>query len=249
MRKDGEKNREASPEPFSPGVSVLLITYNGSDFINEQLISIINNLTKNDELVVIDDKSTDDTVRSVTALLDQCHFNTKLHVNYDNLGIQKNISKGIRLASNDIIVFSDQDDIWLDNKIKSVKKAFQNDLALYVHNAKYFGNRFQNINGETSFEHLKISKNLFRNLIRNQYIGCCMAINKRYFEIEVLNKIEKSVMHDWYLACYVMKNKLRIKIDNQIHILHRRHAKNLTPKKTSFKTKLVNRAKMVWILK
>jgi len=56
-------------------------------------------------------------------------------------------------------------------------------------------------------------------------------------------------MHDWYLACYAMKNKLRIKIDNQIHILHRRHAKNLTPKKTSFKTKLVNRAKMVWILK
>jgi len=241
-------NFDPHSEPSNLRVSVLMITYNGSKFINEQMISIIDNLTKDDELIVIDDKSTDDTVRYVEERLGQCHCNTQLHCNSENVGIQKNISRGIRLASNDIIVFSDQDDIWLENKIKFIKNAFQSDLALYVHNAKYFGNSLQNINGETSFENLKISKNLFKNLIRNQYIGCCMAIDKRYFEFGVLDKLEKSVMHDWYLACYAMKNKLRIKIDNQIHILHRRHAENLTPKKTSFKTKLIMRAKMVWIL-
>lgn len=232
-------------------VSVLLITYNGSAFIGEQLESIIQNLKKTDELIIIDDRSTDNTVELINAQLKHSDLNIKFHQNSENIGIQKNISKGIRLTSNDIVVFSDQDDIWLESKIDCIRHAFSSEIALYIHNAKYFGTSLttREINSETSFEHLKITKRLMKNLIRNGYIGCCMAINKNYFPISVLYKIEKSMMHDWYLACYAIKNKLPIIIDRKILLLHRRHAENLTPKKTSIKTKLIMRAKMAWSLK
>ena len=107
-------------------ISVCLATYNGEKYIKEQLDSILPQLSANDEIIISDDNSTDDTINIIRSLNDE---RIKIYVNKTK-GIVKNFENALNNASGDIIFLSDQDDVWKNDKVKKILSAFSSDNSL-----------------------------------------------------------------------------------------------------------------------
>lgn len=104
--------------------SVVLCTYNGSAFIADQLDSYRSQTSRPDEVIVCDDASSDDTVARVEAFARTVSFPVRIHVNPHNLGLDRNFAKSIELARGDLILPSDQDDVWRLDKIRTMRDVF-----------------------------------------------------------------------------------------------------------------------------
>lgn len=91
-------------------------TYNGETYLREQLDSIYGQTLVPDEVIVIDDCSTDGTVEILKEYSQR--YGLKYYINDTNLGFNKNFAKGISLANGDYICLSDQDDVWKPNKVE-----------------------------------------------------------------------------------------------------------------------------------
>ena len=101
-------------------VSVALAAYNGEKYIKEQLSSILEQLSEDDEIVVSLDPSTDGTKEAILSLNDS---RIKI-VDGEGKGLIKNFENAIKNCKNDLIFLCDQDDIWLPDKVERVKREF-----------------------------------------------------------------------------------------------------------------------------
>lgn len=108
-------------------LSVAMCTYNGEKYIREQLISIRNQTLPIDEIVVCDDCSEDDTVTLMEDLARQYDLPIQIYVNTWNHGYRKNFEQAICRCSGDIIFLSDQDDVWLPNKVETIIDYFNHN--------------------------------------------------------------------------------------------------------------------------
>ncbi len=97
-------------------ISVAICTYNGAKYVLEQLKSIENQIRIVDEIVVCDDISTDNTWHILCDFKKQTDIPTTLIKNEKQLGVMYNFQKAIENCTGDIILLSDQDDIWYPNK-------------------------------------------------------------------------------------------------------------------------------------
>lgn len=102
-----------------------MCTYNGANYLKEQLISIMTQIRLPDELVVCDDRSTDTTLDILDKFSKNAPFEAKVYHNEKKLGATKNFEKAISLCKGDIIFLSDQDDVWLPNKIEKLEHIFK----------------------------------------------------------------------------------------------------------------------------
>lgn len=96
-----------------------MCTYNGAEFLPAQLESIAAQSRQPDEIVICDDASTDETVSVIK------QFAATVQTNEKNLGSIKNFEKAINLCTGDIIVLSDQDDVWREDKLEVIGAAFE----------------------------------------------------------------------------------------------------------------------------
>jgi glycosyltransferase involved in cell wall biosynthesis len=94
-----------------------MCTYNGAEFLPAQLESIFRQTRPADEIVVCDDGSTDET----RSLIPE---SVVFHENEKNLGTVKNFEKAIGLCTGDVVVLSDQDDVWRQDKLQLIEEAF-----------------------------------------------------------------------------------------------------------------------------
>lgn len=103
-------------------ISVCIATYNGERYIKEQLISILEQLGVEDEVVICDDQSSDRTL----AIIDECR-DVRLRVcrNPARLGHVRNFEKAISLAKGDYIFLADQDDVWIPGRVQNMMDALQ----------------------------------------------------------------------------------------------------------------------------
>jgi glycosyltransferase involved in cell wall biosynthesis len=101
-----------------------MCTYNGAQFLDEQLASIVAQTRLPDELVICDDCSTDKTRALLTTFAATSPIKIKLKINQIRLGSTKNFEQAIRLCEGDIIALCDQDDIWLPEKLALTEEAF-----------------------------------------------------------------------------------------------------------------------------
>lgn len=119
--------------------SIAMATYNGARYVAEQLESLRAQTVAPHELVVTDDASSDETVAIVRAFAETCGFPVRLDINPERLGYRRNFMKAAGLCTGDIVLFCDQDDIWLPTKVAEVAAAFARDEVLFVyHNAEMF---------------------------------------------------------------------------------------------------------------
>ncbi|MEJ5264856.1 MAG: glycosyltransferase family 2 protein [Bacteroidales bacterium] len=160
-------------------VSVCLITYNGEKYISEQLQSIIDQLSDNDEIIVSDDGSSDSTLTIIQAFNDK-RIKIVPHEPFRNPTF--NMEFALQHAQGEYIFMSDQDDVWLPNKVSVMVDALQK--ADYVISDCYVTDENLNIIYNTRYvPELKIHKNKFMALFfTTPYQGSCVAFRRKILE-------------------------------------------------------------------
>jgi glycosyltransferase involved in cell wall biosynthesis len=99
-------------------ISIALCTYNGGQYLKEQLESIAAQTVKPGEIVICDDGSKDNTISVAKEFALQSNIPVHIHINPTQLGITKNFRKAILLCKGDYIALSDQDDVWTKDKLE-----------------------------------------------------------------------------------------------------------------------------------
>jgi glycosyltransferase involved in cell wall biosynthesis len=115
-------------------LSVAMATYNGEKFLEDQLLSIAKQTRLPDEMVISDDGSTDATMAILERFARNSPFPVRVYRNLVSLGYGDNFIKAASLCQGDLIAFSDQDDVWLANRLaKSLPYFDDNQVLLSVH--------------------------------------------------------------------------------------------------------------------
>src|SRR5215208_2051891 len=129
-------------------VSVVMATYNGSKYIDDQIKSLCNQTLAPIEIIVSDDNSTDNTLEIVRNLKNNSNIDFKIIKNSTRLGFRDNFIRASLEACGDFIAFCDQDDFWRADKIEKCSAFFSDrNISLIVHPAKTI-DQFSNTIGE-----------------------------------------------------------------------------------------------------
>lgn len=114
-------------------VSIIMATYNGEKYIKEQLDSIVRQTRKPDEVLIVDDCSTDNTYDIIKDYV-ECHnlFGWKVYRNEHNKGWKKNFYDSFFKVSGDVVFCADQDDIWFAEKIEKMCKIMEQNEYINV---------------------------------------------------------------------------------------------------------------------
>lgn len=204
-------------------ISVVLAAYNGEKYIREQLDSIVCQLQSEDELIISLDPSSDHTEDIICEYM-EIYKNIVL-VDGPGLGVIKNFENGLQHVKNEYIFLCDQDDVWLDTKVKDVLSCFQENVTLVLHDA-YMSDEYLQIEHNSFFEFRGVSVGKFKNIIKNSYIGCCMVFKRELLDY-ILPFPKDIPMHDQYIGLVsecIGKNVLLKKP----LIYYRRHGENVS---------------------
>ena len=202
-------------------ISVVMAVYNGEKFITEPIESILHQLSEFDELVISVDPSSDKTNEILNGYKDN-----KQVVLYQGQGkgLIENFENAIRNASNEYIFLCDQDDVWLDDKVEKVLEVFEKTNAdLVIHDAKIVNERLEII--QNSFmESRKSNRSFIKNIVKNTFIGCCMAFRKDF--VKTILPFPKDIpMHDQFIGLLALKTG-KVSVINEPLLLYRRHGEN-----------------------
>lgn len=219
-------------------VSVALAAYKGEKYIGEQLKSILPQLSENDEIIVSDDFFCE----AVQSIIDEIDDGRISYVKGAGKGVIKNFENAINLCSGDIIFLCDQDDVWLPNKVESCLKEFEDGAMLVLHDAKVSDSEL-NIKQESFFVTHSSSVGFLKNLMRNSYMGCCMAFSKELKKY-ILPFPEKIPMHDQWIGLNAERVG-KVSLIREPLIIYRRHSETVTGGKTGAFQKLLWRVQIV----
>lgn len=208
-------------------ISVCMAAYNGERYIAAQLRSILDQLAPGDEVIVVDDGSTDRTREEISNMGDS---KIRLIRHQKSQGILQTFEDAIVAAKNEILFLSDQDDIWLAGKVSRMLSVFAEDpqVTLITSNVKLIdssGKLLAEGDGEQSEA---FHGGFWATLIRNQYRGCTMAF-RATLRREILPLPKKyDVLHDIWIGA-----RNRLSHGKSVHIaeplmLYRRHSTTVT---------------------
>lgn len=235
-------------------ISVCMATYNGERFIKEQIDSILPQLSKDDELIISDDGSTDRTLEIIASYKDERInvFHHKKNPEYAKIKHSRNFyyatsnfENALKQAKGDYIFLSDQDDVWMPNKVqKMIPKLKEFDCVMSNYNIIDASGR---IISTMVFDNLKLKNSYLFNLIKTPFLGCLIGFNQ-----EVLNRIlpfpKKLISHDLWIGCIACK-KFNMTFINEALVAHRKHTcntSNVTEKsKNPFFMKIFYRLKLL----
>ena len=121
-------------------ISVAVATYNGAIYLEEQLLSVINQSMVPDEIIIVDDFSKDSTVEIIERIKEKHGF-IKLHRNETNIGPIETFKKAVSLCNYEYVALCDQDDVWYKNKVSEIKKYFSQNpkISIFAHNLELIG--------------------------------------------------------------------------------------------------------------
>ncbi len=203
-------------------VSVVMCTYNGSSFLDEQIASILKQDYTIYELIIADDLSTDDTWQKLE-LWQKNNNIIKTFRNDTNLGYNKNFEKAIQLAAGDLIALSDQDDIWLPQKISKLVNTFSNNDTVLAHcrSVKLENGRLRY---KSASLHTHFAGNDTRKLFMFNQINGHNIMFRKELVPEVL-PIPTGMMYDWWIAVIATCYGNISSVDEYL-VHHRIHSEN-----------------------
>lgn len=210
------------------GVSVVMCTYNGENFVAEQLDSISRQTHANLEIIVVDDASTDATY-SILEKMARQDLRIHLYRNEKNIGLTKNFEKGCSLATGSFIAIADQDDIWSENKIATLLGhiAVSEDIIM-VHAISVRFEKFGKFNHHSTRLVNYTAGRDIRNFLLCNYISGHNMLFRKSLLAKAL-PFPKTVIYDWWLAAVAVCNG-RIEFVPQVLVWHRMHETNATGK-------------------
>jgi glycosyltransferase involved in cell wall biosynthesis len=214
-----------------PLISVVLCCYNGEKFIEEQINSILNQTYSNLEIIISDDASTDSTPEILGRY--QSNQKIKLHFHKQNIGPSQNFDFGMRQASGEFIACSDQDDIWLPEKIERLHAAIEDSSLIYS------DSELVDENGNRLNKKISDLRNMYSGhrttgfIFSNVVWGHALMINRKI--LPSILPIPNGIPHDIWMA-YKAATITGIKYLDQPLNLYRQHHSTAT-KTIATKTK------------
>lgn len=221
-------------------ISVAMASYNGEKYIKKQLDSILAQTRSVDEIIIVDDQSTDCT-REVVEEYIKNHPEMKFvfSVNEKNQGYKKNFKTALSKCQGDYIFLCDQDDLWMPNKVEEMT-----DIMEKHPNIQVLASSFSFIDGEDNPFEIEQVKGLSNNnllrmhvdanalvqvpfyvlLFQNSFQGCATVVTR-----EINKKFQKcftdEIFHDWLLNLFAAEINGMYFINKPL-FLYRIHGKN-----------------------
>lgn len=207
-------------------ISVAVASYNGEKYIKEQMDSILRNLSKEDEIVVSDDGSTDRT-KEILKEYEAGEIPVKI-IDGPGKGIKANINEALLHCRGRYIFLADQDDVWQEHKVETVMKYLGKEGCRVVcHDAQVMNQDLSEIIMPSFFAYRGSKPGFLNNLLKNRYMGCCMAFERNLLSY-VLPIPEEIEMHDqWIGMISDLLGKNSVFIPEKL-LLYRRHGNNVS---------------------
>ena len=233
-------------------VDILLATYNGEKYLREQIDSILNQTYKEFRLLISDDGSKDST-RKILEEYKNKDSRIEVFFQENNLGVVKNFEFLLRKVEAKYYMFSDQDDIWKNEKIeKSLNKIEEgfdlvySDLEVVDENLNVTYSSYWKLKGIYN----KVKKyNSFEALYLNNFITGCTMISKK----ELINSFmplpntSKFVLHDYWISL-ILSQEGKIAYIEEPLIKYRQHKNNkVGSKKKSDELKSIDEIRKLFI--
>jgi glycosyltransferase involved in cell wall biosynthesis len=220
-----------------------MAAYNGEKYVVRQLQSILDQLSPDDEVIVVDDCSTDGTIEAVKGLNDP---RVALHVNDRNRREVYSFSRAISLARHRFIFLSDQDDIWLPGRVALMTEALQTALLATTNfdwidqDERPLPISHDGVLPEDSSRYFKNIADIFVG--KTTYFGCAMAFRRELIPL-ILPIPDYVESHDWWVALAGNLAGSNIHLSDKT-FRKRRHGNNATSTTSSrsFGSKLRSRA-------
>ena len=204
-------------------VSVCIASYNGEDFIKEQILSILNQIGSDDEVIVYDDCSSDETVQRVESIADS---RVSLIKGGKNEGYARAFEKCLSKARGAHIFLSDQDDVWFPNKVEKVVSQLQfSDFV--VHDVVYTDEALESL-GFSGNSVRRLSLGFLANFFRLRVLGCAIAVNRKVLDLALpLPKNHDLMTHDAWLMM-IATSSFSGKLIREPLMYYRRHNSNVS---------------------
>jgi len=207
-------------------VNVLLSTFNGEQFLREQMGSLLNQRDVETDILVRDDGSTDGTV-GILQYYSSRHKNVHYYAG-ENAGPKNSFLNLMKNASKaDFYAFCDQDDVWDPDKlsiaVRDVANTQKDEPCVYYSNLRVVDENLQFI--RLFINEFYIMQDKYSLLVDNMAAGCTMVFNRRALEMILENPMHYLPMHDWmvHLVCAFFG---KVIYDPEPHISYRQHSKN-----------------------
>lgn len=201
-----------------------MATYNGEKYLREQLDSIWSQSVKPDEIIISDDASTDNTIAVIEYFIKQTGAPVTLIENSENHGFIKNFHTALSHANGDIIFLSDQDDLWLPDRIAACKRIFDRQPEVLSLSCGLIVSDGTAIAADVKKKDRFSKVPLSRFLRYPHYPGMAMAVRKELVQ-EMLASDNTEAVHDWLLNYYAAKKEGMYYLNTPL-VIYRQHEGN-----------------------
>lgn len=218
-------------------ISVCIPTYNGENYIKQQILSILNELGEDDEIVISDDGSTDMTLAIIEEINDKRIIVIKNEENiqcesYNNRTekllkkVSLNLQNALLPCKGDYIYLADQDDIWKKGRITNTLPLLAENKPILVVCDCCVVDENNTITQRSYFDYVTPSQNLWRTVIKSSFHGCCMCFN-RILLAKAFPFPQYSLGHDLWIGLIAIKFGL-VYFCPEVLVEYRRHSTTVT---------------------
>lgn len=221
-------------------ISVCIATYNGERFIREQIDSILCQLSSDDEIIVSDDGSTDDTISIINSIDDKRIIiieGPRKHSPTPNFECAMKEAKG------EYVFLADQDDVWKPNKVEVCMKWLQ-EYDCVVSDAEVTDSNLNTLY-PSLYAIMQVRQgHIYNTVWKNGYTGCCMAFRRNVLEASL--PFPKDIpMHDIWIG-NVAAYKYNVKFIPDKLIMFRRHNETISCNGKGSKYSMWQQIKFRW---
>ena len=231
------------PLPAKAKLSVCMAAYNGEKYIEMQLNSILSQLGSDDEVIIVEDKSTDQSLFRIQSIEDP---RIRLIQHERNLGVIATFEDAMRNATGDLIFLADDDDIWAANKVEKMVKEFRkSDSIQVVTSAVSLIDQEGNAIYDPIYSNqVKFRPGFWKNILVNRYQGSAMAFRSTLLAHILPLPNSKWFFHDVWIGTSNERIGGRVAYIDEPLLLYRRHSHNISIQ-MSFANRIKSRAQLL----
>ncbi len=214
-----------------PKVSVCMASYNSGHYIELQLRSILHQLSDGDEVVIIDDNSTDDTRDRIRAFADP---RIRLIEHAVNMGVTRTFEQALRTATGDLLFLSDHDDIWAPDKVELFREAFAQgpDVQIVMSAVSLIDSEGVPFRNKRYDKDGRFQRGFLRNVLKNDYQGSALAMRSDLLATLLPFPPDRTYLHDAWIGTLNDRMRGGMVFLSTPLLLYRRHGANVSRRMT-----------------
>lgn len=211
-------------------ISALMAVYNREDTVQEAIESIASQLSNEDELIISNDESTDNTLLICKEMQKKYPF-IKI-IEHKRTNVDDHMFFLIDKATKDVSVICDSDDISEPNRISEIKKVYQAhpEIKCVYHNARIINERNE-ITSDDFFDSFAQIDNLFHMFLKSTFFGACMTFNTAFAKKIIEKRPKRGLSWDKVIGFGMKRNKVILFEKNLKLLKYRRWSDNISVKK------------------